>query len=89
MRIADLDTSRGDECPSGWAKIITPVAACVASNSSAECYYTNFSTHRTPYSKVCGMALGYHQGRGPNGFYSYRYSAWSINGLHVDGMAYL
>ena len=24
MRIADHDTSRGDECPSGWVKITTP-----------------------------------------------------------------
>ena len=24
MKIADLDTSRGDECPTGWIKITTP-----------------------------------------------------------------
>ena len=30
MRIADLDTSRGDDCPSGWTEITTPVAACIA-----------------------------------------------------------
>ena len=29
MRISDLDTSRGDACPSGWAKITTPIAACI------------------------------------------------------------
>ena len=23
VRIVDLDTSRGDDCPSGWAKITT------------------------------------------------------------------
>ena len=30
MRIADLDTSRGDDCPSGWTEITIPVAACIA-----------------------------------------------------------
>ena len=24
MRITDLDTSRGDDCPSGWTNITTP-----------------------------------------------------------------
>ena len=56
MRIADLDTSRGDDCPSGWTKITTPVAACIAPSSNAGCYSTNFSTLSIPYSEVCGMA---------------------------------
>ena len=59
MRIADLDTSRGDDCPSGWTKKSTPVAACIAPSSNAGCYSTNFSTLSIPYSKVCGMAVGY------------------------------
>ena len=42
--IADLDTSRGDDCPSGWTNITTPVAACIAPSSNAGCYSTNFST---------------------------------------------
>ena len=34
MRIADLDTNRGDDCPSGWTRISTPVAACIAPSSN-------------------------------------------------------
>ena len=57
MRIADLDTSRGDDCPSGWTKITTPVAACIAPSNNAGCHSTNFFTVSIPYSKVCGMAI--------------------------------
>ena len=59
MRIADLDTSRGDDCPSGWTNITTPVAVCIGPSSNAGCYSTNFSTLNILYSKVCGMAVGY------------------------------
>ena len=81
MRIADLDTSRGDDCPSGWTNITTPVAACIAPSSNAGCYSTNFSTLSVPYSKVCGMAVGYQKGR-PDGF-----SKRSINSIYVDGIS--
>ena len=56
MRIADHDTSRGDDCPSGWTKITT---ACMVPSSNAGCYSANSSTLSIPYSKVCGMAVGY------------------------------
>ena len=87
MRIADLDASRGDDCPSNWTNITTPVAACIAPSSNAGCYSTIVSTLSIPYSKVCGMAVGYHKGRGPDGFYSYKFSARSINGPYVDGLS--
>ena len=87
MRIADLDTSRGDDCPSGWTNITTPVATCIAPSSNAGCYSTIFSTLNIPYSKVCGMAVGYHKGRGPDGFYSNGFLAQSINGPYVDGLS--
>ena len=86
MRIADLDTSRGDDCPSGWSNITTPVAACIAPSSNAGCYSTNFSTLSIPYSKVCGMAVGYQKNR-PNAFLSYNFSTRSINGPYVDGIS--
>ena len=83
MRIADLETSRGDDCPSGWSKITTPVATCIAPNSNNGCYATNFSTLGIPYSKVCGMAVGYQ--RGSTG--GFRVSTKSINGPYVDGVS--
>ena len=83
MRITDLDTSRGDDCPSGWTKITYPVAACIAPSSNAGCYSTNFSTHSISYSKVCGMAVGY-QKRTTDGFSGI---SRSINGPYVDGIS--
>ena len=82
MRIADLDTSRGDDCPSGWSKIANPVAACIAPNDTRGCYSSWFSTLSFSFSKVCGMAVGYQKGT-TNGFYSSR----SINGPYVDGIS--
>ena len=88
MRIADLDPSRGDDCPSGWTKITTPVAACKAPNSAPGCYPTHFSTLAIPYGKVCGMTVGYQtQGGGPDGFYAYQSPTKSINDPYVDGVS--
>ena len=86
MRIADLNTSRGDDCPSGWTKITTPVAACIAPSNNAGCYSTNFSTLSIPYSKVCGMAVGYQKGS-TGGFSFLHFSSRSINGPYVDGFS--
>ena len=86
MRIADLDTSRGDDCPSGWTNITTPVAACIAPSSNAGCYSTNSSTLGIPYSKVCGMAVGYQKGN-TDGFAAVHHSTRSINGPFVDGVS--
>ena len=83
MRIADLDASRGDDCPSGWTNITTPVAACRAPSSNAGCYSTNFSTLNISYSKVCGMAVGYQEGN----IDAFRPSIESINQLYVDGLS--
>ena len=83
MRITDLDTSRGDDCPSEWAMSTTPVAACIAPSSNAGCYSTNFSTLSIPYSKVCGMAVDY-QKDGTDGLYSY---VPSINSLYVGSLS--
>ena len=86
MSIADLDTSRGDDCPSEWTKITTPVAACIAPSSNAGCYSTNFSTLDIPYSKVCGMAVGYQKGN-TDGFAAAFHPTRSINGPYVDGVS--
>ena len=82
MRIADLDASRGDDCPSGWTKITSPVAACRAPNDSAGCYPTILSTHSIPYNIICGMAIGYQQDS-TDGFLPLA----SINGPYVDGVS--
>ena len=83
MRIADLDTSRGDDCPSGWTNITTPIAACIPLDSNAGCDSTSFSTFSIPYSKVCGMVMGYQKGT-TDGFFT---TVKSLNGPYVDGVS--
>ena len=80
MRIADV---RGDDCPSEWTNITTPVAACLPQSSNPGCYSANFSTLSIPYSKVCGMAVGY-QSSTNDGFNTV---TRSINGPYVDGVS--
>ena len=85
MRIADLDAVRGDDCPSGWNKITTPVAACIA-DSSAGCHSTNSTTFGILYSKVCGMAVGYQYGDA-DGFSGKQFPSRTINGPYVEGVS--
>ena len=88
MRIADLDTSRGDDCPSEWTKITTPVVACIATDntSSSGCYSTYFSTLSIPYRKVCGMTVGYQKDY-TDGFAGVHFSSRTINGPYVDSVS--
>ena len=66
MRIADLDTSRGDDCPSGWTKITTnnvsghpSIAVCRSPSDNPGCYPTTFTVNEASYQKICGKARGY------------------------------
>ena len=86
MRIASVDATRGGDCPSGWTNITTPVAACISANSEAGCHSTNFSTANMQYSRVCGMAMGYHKDS-LDGFAALEFPAKSINGPYVDGIS--
>ena len=71
MRIADIDTSRGDTCPSRWTSYNN--SYCTG-GSSAGCHYAHFLTNSTSYSKVCGRVKGYQEGT-MDGFYlsAYKY----------------
>ena len=70
MRIADLDTSRGDECPSGWNNITTPnqppypaIPVCRSpSDTLAGCFPTIFSVSNASYNAICGKIKGYQKG---------------------------
>ena len=85
MRVAFTNTTNGDSCPSGWQRITSPVAACRPVSDSAGCYSAHFNTHHIPYSRVCGMVVGYQKGS-TNGFASIR-SSKSINGPYLDGVS--
>jgi len=83
MRIADIDLATGDSCPHGWKKITSPVPACRGPSDNAGCYSAQFPTHQVPYSRVCGMVIGYQKGS-TDGF---RATSYSINGPYVDGVS--
>ena len=94
MRIADLDTSRGDICPSGW----TSYNSYCRGGQAAGCYSANYSTNYTKYSKVCGKVKGYQKGT-MDGFFPSAYShgiakhykpkttSRSLEGVYVDGIS--
>ena len=95
MRIADIDTSRGDTCPSGWNSYKN--SYCTG-GSTAGCYSAYFSTNSTSYSKVCGKMKGYQKGS-MDGFYPSAYAhtplndytplitSRSLDGVYVDGIS--
>lgn len=89
MRIVDIDTSRGDTCPSGWSKITTPNATFpsidVCQSPGQGCFPTIFSVHNASYTKICGKARGYQRST-TDAFGLYR-SSKSINGPYVDGLS--
>ena len=63
MKIADYDTSRGDDCPKGWNKITANnIDMCRSPSDSAGYYPTIFSVHNVGYNKICGKVKGYQKG---------------------------
>ena len=93
MRIADLDTSRGDACPGEWINITTPfqnamsptIPACRSRNDDAGCYSANFSINGAKYSKVCGKARAYQ--KGTMDALSGHTGILNIDGPYVDGIS--
>ena len=86
MRIADVNAAGSNNCPDGWCKMTGPTGACRAPSNNAGCYSAHFNTHNIPYSRVCGMIVGYQKGS-TDGFASLHYSSRLINGLCVDGVS--
>lgn len=98
MRIADIDTRRGDECPSGWVKS-SQHNSCKASNGSAGCHSTVYDTLVTNYSEVCGKIIGYQKGSMDafypaarangrfNRYYTPITASRSLDGVYVDGIS--
>ena len=94
MRIAGLDTSKGDDCLSGWSKITTPspetLKVCRASSDDAGCHQVIYSTYGLNYSltNVCGMAKVYQKGT-PDAFTAFRLleRRTTISQAYVDGLS--
>ena len=91
MRIADLDTSRGDDCPSGWTKITTKdqghpsKKVCRSPSSRAVCISTTFKVNGVSYCKICGKARGYQ--RYTTDALKGVENIMSINNAYVDGLS--
>ena len=91
MRIADLDTSRGDDCPSGWTKITTndqghpSIDVCRSPSNKLGCYSTTFTVNGVSYRKICGKARGY-QRFTTDAFAGYN-KIESFNNAYVDGLS--
>ena len=87
-RIANIDISAGDDCPSGWRKdTYSGVSFCrVVSDGRSTCSSAYFSTNGTSYQRVCGRARGYQKGT-TLAFYSYNIEGQTtIDGYYGDGL---
>ena len=72
MRIANVDTSQGDDCPNGWSLITSPQQLCKGSGNESGCYSTSFPNNRAEYTSICGKLHGYQQGS-PSAFFHTMY----------------
>ena len=85
MRIADYDTSRGDDCPKGWNKITANgIALCRSPNDNAGCHSSTFSVDSVNYNKICGKVRGYQKGS-PSAFAEV--SVPSLDNGYVEGIS--
>ena len=89
MRVVDLDTARGDDCPTGWAKDTTDnpdIDVCRSPNDNAGCHSTFFPVNGTSYHKICGQARGYQKGS-TYAFSLINEAATSIDGSYGDSLS--
>ena len=67
-RIANLNVTAGDDCPSPWiSNSHDNVSFCRIPSDNGGCSSVNYSTNER-YDQVCGRASGYQKG-GPDGFF--------------------
>ena len=83
IRIANIDTTQGDQCPSGWSKIMQPKPLCRGSGDAAGCYSTNFINNKTEYNSICGKLRGYKLGSHS----AFLVNSNSINAAYLDGVS--
>ena len=83
-RIASLNTTAGDDCPSPWVKSsVNNVSFCIPASVDPGCYSVNYSTNGLSYQRVCGRASAY-QRASPDGF---QRDDITINDIYVDGIS--
>ena len=83
-RIAGVNISAGDDCPTGWLKSsYNGIGFCRAPSNDDGCYSTFFSTNGVSYQHVCGRARGYQKGSTD----AFRYNTRPINTYYVEGLS--
>ena len=83
-RIAGINISAGDDCPTGWNKSShNDVSFCRAPTDNGGCYSTFFSINGVSYQHVCGRARGFQKG-GPEAFV---YNTRSIDTQYIEGLS--
>ena len=85
MRIANIDTTQGHACPSGWSRITQPRPLCRGSGDAAGCYSTHFSNSNAKYTSICGKYIGYQKGT-TDGFAAF-HTTQSIDSPYLDGVS--
>jgi len=85
MRIADVNPAE-QGCPKGWKKITSPVAACRSPSDGPGCFSAKFSTHKIPYSRICGKVIGIQKGT-PDGYFPGTNTEHSIDQPYLDGIS--
>ena len=88
QRIAHIDISAGDTCPSGWRQDTNSgISFCrIVSDGYQSCSSAYFSTNGTSYQRVCGRARGYQKGVSHSFLWGYRESQ-TIDGYYVEGLS--
>ena len=86
-RIANINISAGDDCPTGWLKATqSGVNFCrVNSDINQVCSSAYFSTNGISYQRVCGRARGYQKGD-TVAFYGSSFSK-TIENDYVSGLS--
>ena len=85
MKIADYDTSKGDNCPSVWKKIkANGLHLCRSPNDNAGYHTTHFQVKQVSYNKICGRVKGYQKGL-PGAFRKIENP--SIDNEYVEGIS--
>ena len=85
-KIADVDISAGDDCPTEWSKgSYNGVSFCRRPDDFAGCYSAFFPTNGVSYQQVCGRARGYQKGS-TDGFYTFG-NEISIDTAYVQGLS--
>ena len=90
-RLAHINITAGDDCPSGWTKDTqSGVSFCRPPGNNPAgymCYSAHFSTNGRSYTGVCGRARGYQKGQVWGFWGSTTTQGNSIEGSYVDGLS--